>query len=336
VPGLFEPINLPKVFPDIAVRLVDGGVHDNQGIEALLNEGCSILLVSDGSGQMDAQNRPGKGLFSSLARSNSILQARIREAEYRDIAARRRSSLLRGLMFIHLKKGLDVMPVDWIGCEDPAEVSAERNPLTPYGIRKDVQEHISAIRTDLDSFHEVEAYALMTSGYRMAEYEFTRSVRGFPRTPAVSIDWPFLRVEPPMKRVAGIDHAYKDLVRLLKVSNCQAFKIWQLSPILRTLGWVLLVVAIAGLLLLAFRGPERQLITLRGLVTTGLVLAGGTIFGKSVMRVVRWRDTLKQIALGLVLCVAGCVAGGLHLLFFDGMYLRRGRLDALLQRMKAE
>ena len=179
VPGLFEPINLPKLYPNIDVRLVDGGVQDNQGIGALLDEGCTVLLVSDASGQMESQDRPGHGIFSSLSRANSILQARLREAEYEDVAARRRSSLLRGLMFIHLKKGLDVSPVDWLGCEDPAEVAARPLPLTPYGIRKDVQERIAAIRTDLDSFHDVEAYALMTSGYRMAEYEFARASRVF-------------------------------------------------------------------------------------------------------------------------------------------------------------
>jgi len=42
------------------------------------------------------------------------------------------------------------------------------NDLTQKGlkIRKDVQERLAAIRTDLDSFTDQEAYALMTSGYR--------------------------------------------------------------------------------------------------------------------------------------------------------------------------
>ena len=81
VPGIFEPINLPKLYPGIDVRLVDGGVQDNQGIGALLDEGCTVLLVSDASGQMESQPRPGTGIFSSLKRANSILQARVREAE---------------------------------------------------------------------------------------------------------------------------------------------------------------------------------------------------------------------------------------------------------------
>lgn len=134
----------------------------------------------------------------------------------------------------------------------PRKWRARPDPLTPYGIRKDVQEHLSAIRTDLDSFNEVESYALMTSGYRMAEYEFARSIQGFPRTAPVAIDWPFLAVEEPMKRVAGVDRAYGDLIKLLATANCMAFKIWKLSPALRIAGWILIAAGILGLLYAAF------------------------------------------------------------------------------------
>ena len=52
VPGLFEPLVLDKLFPDRTLRLVDGGVHDNPGISALLDQDCNVVLVSDASGQM--------------------------------------------------------------------------------------------------------------------------------------------------------------------------------------------------------------------------------------------------------------------------------------------
>ena len=83
-------------------------------------------------------------------RSNSILMARVREAEYRELAARRRSSLLRGLMFIHLRKDLEVNPVDWLNCKDPYEDSDEYREAqgkskrwTSYGISKKVQERLA-------------------------------------------------------------------------------------------------------------------------------------------------------------------------------------------------
>jgi hypothetical protein len=92
--------------------------------------------------------------------------------------ARRRSSLLRGLVFVHLKKDLDVDPVDWVDCLEPYDASDDARPparkglLTRYGISKDIQLDLAGVRTDLDSFSDVEAYALMTSGYRMTEWEF--------------------------------------------------------------------------------------------------------------------------------------------------------------------
>jgi predicted acylesterase/phospholipase RssA len=333
VPGLFEPVPMVGLYEhqrpkkNIAVQLVDGGVQDNQGIGALLDEGCSVLLVSDASGQMAADDEPGNDAISSLVRSGSIAGSRVREAEYRDVAARRRSSLLRGLMFIHLKKGLDTLPIDWIGCEDPAATSGPAQTLTPYGIRKDVQELLAGIRTDLDSFHDVEAYALMTSGYRMTEYEFNRCISGFPQVSPVSVAWPFLAVEPPMKQVAGLDQAHEDLKKLLTVSHSQGLKIFRLSTPLRIAGWTTIALAGLGLLYMALLGPELSLrFTLRGVAIAALFAALGAIIGKTVLRVVRLEETLRQVAAGLILSLTGWLIGGLHLIWLDKLYLKRGRV----------
>jgi hypothetical protein len=71
VPGIFEPLPLVDLYERMpwdghgkirpVVRLVDGGVHDNQGVAALLEQGCSVLLVSDASGQMDARTSRATG-----------------------------------------------------------------------------------------------------------------------------------------------------------------------------------------------------------------------------------------------------------------------------------
>ena len=84
-------------------------------------------------------------------------------------------------MFIHLKKDLNVEPINWNGCTDSLEpalgTSEKQDPLmTSYHVRKDVEQCLAAIRTDLDSFCDVEANALMTSAYRMTEREFPRSI----------------------------------------------------------------------------------------------------------------------------------------------------------------
>jgi predicted acylesterase/phospholipase RssA len=154
VPGLFEPLTFEGLYPDRVVKLVDGGVSDNQGIAGLLEQDCNVLLISDGSGQMESIREPSSGTLGVPLRSTAILQARVREAQYEDLRARRRSQLLRGFMFVHLKQDLDVDPVDWIDCLDPSDIDDDASPpsrrgqLTSYGIAKDIQQRLAGVRTD--------------------------------------------------------------------------------------------------------------------------------------------------------------------------------------------
>src|SRR5262249_35497560 len=163
VPGLFSPIALPRLYPSYLVLLVDGGVHDNQGIAGLLEQEGSVLRVSDASGQTDVQAVSGRGRLGVLMRSNNILMARVRQAECDDIKGRVRTGRLNGLMLIHLKKDLVVDPVDWKDSKDPHDASEasrppeQRGPLTPYGVDRKIQRQLAALRTDLDSFSDLEA-----------------------------------------------------------------------------------------------------------------------------------------------------------------------------------
>jgi predicted acylesterase/phospholipase RssA len=118
VPGLFEPIALRELYPGMTVRLVDGGVHDNQGIASLLEQDCTVLLVSDASGQMNTDLEPKGGIIGPLLRTNSVLMGRVRQAQFQDLSARLDASLLKGLMTVHLKKDLDVDSVEWTDCEE--------------------------------------------------------------------------------------------------------------------------------------------------------------------------------------------------------------------------
>jgi hypothetical protein len=122
VPGIFEPLAITHLYErevpkdergvnsrlviEPILRLVDGGVHDNQGVAALLDQGCNVLLVSDASGQMNAEDFPSNRILGVPLRSNNILQARVREAQYQGLCSRLRSGLLKGLIFVHLKQEL--------------------------------------------------------------------------------------------------------------------------------------------------------------------------------------------------------------------------------------
>jgi predicted acylesterase/phospholipase RssA len=338
VPGLFDPVALPDLFPQRVVRLVDGGTCDNQGVGGLLEQDCTVLLLSDGSGQMESVRDPSTGPLGVALRSTSIIQARVRQAQYQELAARRRSQLLRGLMFVHLKEDLDVDPVDWIDCPDPydadddARPPARRGPLTRYGIAKDIQQKLASVRTDLDSFSDVEAYALMTSAYRMTEHAFAQEhcVEGFEQN-APPEPWEFLQVEGGMK---GVGRPYKAVSRLLAVSGTLAFKIWKLR---RSLQYVAVALAVA--LLVAggwavwryWDGVVVKALTVGALCTTllsaALTALGTALVGKKLMRVVRLRETLRRVAVGVFIGLFGWVAARLHLHVFDPMFLREGSID---------
>jgi hypothetical protein len=179
VPGLFEPVVLDQLYEGgITVRLVDGGAFDNQGVASLLAENCTVLLVSDASGQIRLTDQPAGDPLAVALRSNDVLMARVRETQYHIASRLQRSGVLRGFMYVHLRDGLSAPPVDWIGCTDRPDAAAMVEPtqLTEYGMRTDVQRCLAELRTDLDAFSELEASALMESGYRATKYRLPSSV----------------------------------------------------------------------------------------------------------------------------------------------------------------
>ncbi|MBC7776609.1 MAG: patatin-like phospholipase family protein, partial [Phycisphaerae bacterium] len=182
VPGIFRPIVLRDIYQLasgklIDVELVDGGVYDNQGINTLIEQECNMLIISDASGQLASVDEPKSGLLRVTGRTNAILQERIRASQLSDLNSRFASKILKGYLLMHLTKDLPSEVVNWRYCDDPYESNfresdqAGNNILTNYGIRKNIQIAIARIRTDLDSFHEHEAFALMYSGYQMTDFE---------------------------------------------------------------------------------------------------------------------------------------------------------------------
>ncbi|MBF0107746.1 MAG: patatin-like phospholipase family protein [Magnetococcales bacterium] len=330
VPGLFEPVTLDKLYPDKTVRLVDGGVHDNQGAGVLLEQGCSVIIVSDASGQMEADDTPGHGILPVALRSNSILQARVREAQFRELDARTRSGLLEGFVFLHFKKDLYGEDISWSGSTDSVPVASTRTK-TCYGILTEVQRLLAAIRTDLDSFSEMEGHALMVSGYRMAENFLAKSpvLTNLAATPLPDwrFDrWSFSNIEPQM---TDPDRA-TELVRHLKVSQIQFLKVWHLSPILNALRKVgmPIIMAIVCLLAIIFWNVELTIplptvgtIALWLLPLIAVGLTGWKIFG-----MLDFRSWVRKLAIALVTATLGWLLVTVHLWVFDKLFLFHGRV----------
>ncbi|MBI1357119.1 MAG: patatin family protein [Acidobacteria bacterium] len=335
VPGLFPPLELQGLYDGIVVRLVDGGVHDNQGLYGLLDQNCTVMIVSDASGQMSTIDRPPDDPLGVLLRTSSVLQSRVRTAQYREMESRRKAGLLKGLLFLHLKKDLEAEPRDWKGCRNPREMTGaeslrRRQTLTTYGVRKDLQESLANIRTDLDSFSEVEAFALMASGHNMVRTGFADAIQGFPVYQGEH-PWRFLRMASALQGQGPED--LDALSKLLNVGSSIAFKIWRLSGALRAINAIGGVIALAAVGWAAYTWRSEPLLTPKGLAgaaALALVSLALTRLGLTwIVQAVQYRKTVYQMATGAALCLVGWAAAGVHLLLFDRWFLARGKVDAL-------
>jgi predicted acylesterase/phospholipase RssA len=325
VPGLFNPIVLKRLYGkangrpvEMKVRLVDGGVHDNQGIASLVEQACSVMLVSDASGQMGTQDDPPGGLTAVPLRSSSILMARVRGAQYDDLVARVRAAVLRGLVFVHMKQELALRTVDWTDSDDPSVV--EDSKPTSYGISRDIQRMLSGVRTDLDSFNDAESYALMTSGYKITGAEFERTLGDFP-TSRIESDWKFLDVEPLMR--PGADS--KELEKLLRVSRERFFKLFRLSPVVRAGALVALALAALAVIYAFIAWRDQTLLTV-GILGGIIVAYAAMSFVTKRLGKLRFRETVARTGIELVLAIVAPIVFGLHLLFSNRRYLARGRV----------
>jgi predicted acylesterase/phospholipase RssA len=325
VPALFDPIEFPNLYPKRIVRLVDGGVHDNQGVAGLLEQECTVVLVSDASGQMNTENRPSAEISSVPLRSNDMLMARVREGQFRELEALDRSAALNGLLFLHLKKDLAMENIDWVDSQDTYESSDDprlgevRGTVTSYGMPRNIQEYLAGLRTDLDSFNDREAYALMLSGYQMAEHEFRKCLPQFPVEGDAREQWRCLAIQNSVSRERDYESDYELLVRLLKAGASRSFKIWRIFP---WAGWLASLLLAAGAAWAALRWRDW-------LGTAGwtlLAFAGLSAALWAIHRLPFSRKSLTVIVTGLLAVTIGWPLALLHLVVFDPIYLLTGSM----------
>jgi predicted acylesterase/phospholipase RssA len=255
VPALFAPVSMPGLYPGIGVQLVDGGVYDNQGIVSILDQECKVVIVSDASAQMPDSDSAATGQLPVFMRSDSIFQERMREGQLMDLKARENATQIKALGFVHLKKDLRQNPVNWTDSDEPSrrvlrpETPDQEEDMTSYGIPNNVQEALSKIRTDLDSFHDAEAYALMYSAYRQTcqmladeKFDYLYINRLF------KTDFKFKEIRTVMEK----PHLSTRLVALLNHSSNVLFKWYHVAPLLkkvvRLTAWIVAIgVAVYGI-----------------------------------------------------------------------------------------
>ena len=171
VPALFHPLAISGLYDGIRVELVDGGVHDNQGLQGLFDTDCTHLVVSDASGQMADLGLPATRIPGVAGRSNSIYGDRVRDEQLMHAFARPEPVAL-----MHLRKGL--LPDVHLPLADgeqpvaaaPKDKVVVKTRSERFGVSEDAQRLLARVRTDLDSFSDVEAFSLMLDGYLMTDW----------------------------------------------------------------------------------------------------------------------------------------------------------------------
>lgn len=269
VPGGFAPMQVPGLFDDLVVELVDGGVHDNQGVEGLVDRGCTHWVISDGSGQMQDLARPSTRPPAVLGRVISIYGDAERE--------QRLLQLLRAgdaVAFMHLQTGLPARERTPGGKVEEQQVALTS---TAFGVLEGVQRALAQMRTDLDAFCEVEAWALMADSYQLAG-EIVPKQAGLARlgTAGPGREWPFEvvaeQLAQPSERFLTLLHASRErflkptrmtrpllpLTLLLLVVGVGA-AIWGLWLLLTPHGTTLFIVGLATVGALAIYAGSQKL-----------------------------------------------------------------------------
>ena len=170
LPGGLHPMSISGMYEDdIRIQLTDGGVHDNQGAGSLLLADCTDLVVSDTGGQMADEPKARTSFLAVLLRTQQILYGRVRQGQLMRASERRLPGTPSPLALIHLRKGTTVDRVEPRRAGGPGGRETDPEEATSRaGIDAETLSLLADLRTDLDSFTEVEAKALMSAAYLMA------------------------------------------------------------------------------------------------------------------------------------------------------------------------
>lgn len=375
VPSLFHPLAMSDMYvkddtsdnPEpVRPQLVDGGVHDNQGVLALFDRDCTHFIISDGSGPVEDNLDPSTHFLRVYIRMNSLLMDRVREevmmrTASEDVVYASHLTQLPGMpseiAFMHLRRGLP---------PDRASITSERGVHKPAAHRQnnldcttddfhvpaEVQDHLSRIRTDLDSFSEIESFALMYDAYEMTHFEMSRRGGAFGRfgiTRKVPFNWRFRAIAPAFQKPLN-----KKFTRHLKVAKNAAMKIFRLRFDLTA---AVLIATLGPLAYFAYRYRDatwpgdtlrwcyeraaEYLPETQGPLALWIVgIAALSVFGayyqklaKSYRLIRRLRSPLQAASRILTRVLLPALIGWIiawgHMLIFDQMFKKNGRVRTL-------
>lgn len=335
----FPPLAVSGMYAQrLRVQLVDGGAHDNQGVEGLYDRGCTHLIVSDASGQMTDDPDPTGSTLGALLREGDIQGDRMREQELLRLQGPTSAVL-------HLRSGLAPNVVAHLR-PDGTEAGAPALPSTTGGFHVDprVQDLLSRVRTDLDAFTEVEACSLMLDGYLIAGAVVPRKRAARPgdarglgdlvvAQPAASAEpWGFLCMAPLLAEPSAL------LLRHLTVARCRFLKAARLVPAMRAVLALLAAVpvAIVAIAVRALWGPVlTRTVSVGWVVVTAILVLLAALLPYLTHRVRALRrlrgplDAAVRQLTWTVLSPVFWLIAQVALRIFDPAFLRAGRVAGL-------
>ncbi|AYQ15964.1 patatin-like phospholipase family protein [Bacillus paralicheniformis] len=325
VPGVFVPLAISDLYEEgIRVQLADGGVHDNQGISTLLSERpkCTHFIISDASKQMESEKEPSTHIPGVVGRSASILADLVREKQI----SGHMKKYHRTTALLHLKKRLsiDSIPIK----NQERQGCSFKGPYHTYGVNEEVQNLLSKVRTDLDSFSEVEAYSLMLDGYKMSEYEFKRSqIKDLAaKSPIKPKNYRFFEIDSWL--TAEEIHPYYK--RLLTASSKTLFKPFRINRGLGNIG--ILVAVFIGIMLM----PNIEIPSNISLPTVLFILPILYVLLLKAIYTGRLRNPaikiLFKIVPAVLIALTGFIFVNMYLLVFDKLFLYFGSMQKLKRK----
>ena len=248
LPGGMHPMAISEMYPDHRIQLTDGGVHDNQGVQALIDDSCSHALVSDTGGQLSTDEHASPSLVKVLLRTPGILYGRVRQEQlFRLMERPRGEGLPAPLALVHLRRGVPVLLHHYGRTpqpEDEFRVPTDGSSAG-FGVHPDVMELLAELRTDLDAFSELESLALIAAAHRTTGDVLTRT--GWSDVDDLGEPLPPITGGlPGLDAIAeDVAEAPKEFRRQLKIGGSRFFKPLMLY---RWPWWLLIAGVVVGVL----------------------------------------------------------------------------------------
>jgi len=347
VPGLFPPMSISNMYHpnDFRIQVVDGGVHDNQGILGLEYRECDQFIISDASGQMRDDESPSPSALSVLFRTNGIMMDRIREEQLFRLIQRVNDN--DKIAYMSLRQGLPRKNIPYMNANEKPNGYKENKPdgnlkhwpdferklHTSSDIEYHAQDLLSHARTDLDTFTDIEAFSLMANGYMISEKEFAGKPpfnSTHPLNPISESLYSDLRFKKCADWLSKPDEHWE---KHMEVASKTVFKIFSLLPVL----WVVLIGLLGGLLYWGRNYIIDFLYQPMWYLVIPLVVLLLSFASPWLGKTFKWAKWLKTIILGLgggtrraIMEVALPILGGLfiwlYLITLDKLFVRLGRI----------